>query len=108
MKKAVPGAAQRAGVSRGAGQHHFPTRAVLVAAEAEHVFRQQLPERQRRVEPLLNLLSDVHAGPRFKVAMHLWVAAVANAELKRVFAPGRGGLSRLPRRPDTAAPGPHG
>ncbi|MBE4753114.1 TetR/AcrR family transcriptional regulator [Corallococcus sp. ZKHCc1 1396] len=89
--------AERAGVSRGACQHHFPTRAVLVAAAVEHVFRQQveeilrrakdLPERRRRVEPLLNLLSDVHAGPLFKAATHLWVAAVADAELKALLLP---------------------
>ncbi|MFP2896222.1 TetR/AcrR family transcriptional regulator [Corallococcus sp. 4LFB] len=53
--------AERAGVSRGACQHHFPTRAALVAAAVEHVFHQQveelvrrakgLPESRRRVEP---------------------------------------------------------
>ncbi|WP_233595243.1 MULTISPECIES: TetR/AcrR family transcriptional regulator [Corallococcus] len=89
--------AERAGVSRGACQHHFPTRAALVAAAVEHVFHQQveeimrrakgLPESRRRVEPLLNLLSEVHAGPLFMAATHLWVAAVADAELKALLLP---------------------
>lgn len=89
--------AERAGVSRGACQHHFPTRAALVAAAVEHVFRQQveelvrraqdLPRNRRRVEPLLNLLADVYAGPLFRAATHLWVAAVGDDELKALLPP---------------------
>lgn len=89
--------AERAGVSRGACQHHFPTRAALVAAAVEHVFHQQLeeiarrakglPQSRRRVEPLLNLLYDIYAGPLFTAATHLWVAAVADAELKALLLP---------------------
>lgn len=89
--------AERAGVSRGACQHHFPTRAALVAAAVEHVFHQQveeigrrakaLPQSRRRVEPLLNLLYDVYAGPLFTAATHLWVAAVADPELKALLLP---------------------
>ncbi|PTL80297.1 TetR/AcrR family transcriptional regulator [Vitiosangium sp. GDMCC 1.1324] len=89
--------AERAGVSRGACQHHFPTRAALVAAAVEHVFHQQteeiarrakgLPQSRRRVEPLLNLLSDVYAGPLFTAATHLWVAAVVDKELKALLLP---------------------
>ena len=89
--------AERAGVSRGACQHHFPTRAALVTAAVEHVFRQQveeiarrakeLPSSQRRVEPLLNLLADVYAGRLFTAATQLWVAAVADAELKAQLLP---------------------
>lgn len=89
--------AERAGVSRGACQHHFPTRAALVAAAVEHVFRQQseeivrrakdLPKNQRRVEPLLNLLADVYTGPLFRAATQLWVAAVTDEELKAQLLP---------------------
>lgn len=89
--------AERAGVSRGACQHHFPTRAALVAAAVEHVFRQQseeivrrakeLPKSQRRVEPLLSLLADVYTGPLFRAATHLWVAAVTDEELKTKLLP---------------------
>ena len=89
--------AERAGVSRGACQHHFPTRAALVAAAVEHVFREQveelvrraqrLPKSRRRVEPLLNLLADVYAGPLFTAATHLWVAAGADAQLKALLLP---------------------
>lgn len=89
--------AERAGVSRGACQHHFPTRAALVAAAVEHVFQQQveefvrrakaLPKSQRRVEPLLNLLADVYTGPIFRAATQLWVAAVTDEELKAQLLP---------------------
>ncbi|WP_224362158.1 TetR/AcrR family transcriptional regulator [Hyalangium versicolor] len=89
--------AERAGVSRGACQHHFPTRAELVAAAVEHVFQQQveelvrrakeLPKNQRRIEPLLNLLADVFTGPLFRAATHLWVAAVTDEELKTQLLP---------------------
>ena len=93
----IGGVAKKAGVSRGACQHHFPTRTALVSAAVEHVFREQveelarraksLPKSRRKLEPLLNLLAEVYAGPLFTAATQLWVAAVADAELKALLLP---------------------
>ncbi|MDF3300491.1 TetR/AcrR family transcriptional regulator [Streptomyces tropicalis] len=75
--------AERAGVSRGAAQHHFPTREDLFTAAVEYVaeerstaLRDLFPEgaagdRQAVVAALV----DLYTGPLFRAALHLWVAA---------------------------------
>jgi AcrR family transcriptional regulator len=85
--------AARAGVSRGAAQHHFPTRADLFAAAVEYMtevrlaeIRQQataLPSRAGRTEAIVGLLADVYAGPLFRAALHLWVAASTEEPLRQ-------------------------
>src|SRR5688500_136577 len=75
----------RAGVSRGAQLHHFPTKNDLVLAAIDHLttLRAQevtpdgdLPDagvaRARRV---LEQLSELFTGPTFQAALELWVAA---------------------------------
>ncbi|WP_044890226.1 TetR/AcrR family transcriptional regulator [Myxococcus hansupus] len=89
--------AERAGVSRGACQHHFPTRADLVAAAVEYVGHQQveavirkadkLPADARRTEAILHMLAGIYLSPVFTAAVQLWVAAVADAELRAQLAP---------------------
>ncbi|WP_329460276.1 TetR/AcrR family transcriptional regulator [Streptomyces sp. NBC_01497] len=74
--------AERAGVSRGAAQHHFPTREDLFVAAVEYMaeersraLRALLPpgpsHRAEAVEGLVGL----YTGPLFRAALHLWVAA---------------------------------
>ncbi|CAM5343157.1 MULTISPECIES: TetR/AcrR family transcriptional regulator [Streptomyces] len=71
--------AERAGVSRGAAQHHFPTREDLFTAAVEYVaeerstaLRALAPEgRAQAVEALV----DLYTGDLFRAALHLWVAA---------------------------------
>ena len=85
--------AARAGVSRGAAQHHFPTRADLFAAAVEYMtevrlaeIRQQataLPSGAGRTEAIVGLLADVYAGPLFRAALHLWVAASTEEPLRQ-------------------------
>jgi AcrR family transcriptional regulator len=85
--------AARAGVSRGAAQHHFPTRADLFAAAVEYMtevrlaeIRQQatgLPSGAERTEAIIGLLADVYAGPLFRAALHLWVAASTEETLRQ-------------------------
>jgi len=89
--------AERAGVSRGACQHHFPTRADLVAAAVEYVGSQQveevlrrsarLPTDERRTEAILHMLAGVYLSPLFTAAVQLWVAAVADPELRAQLTP---------------------
>lgn len=85
--------AARAGVSRGAAQHHFPTRADLFAAAVEYMTEVRLAEIRRqagalpggagRTEAIVGMLADVHTGPLFRAALHLWVAASTEEPLRR-------------------------
>src|SRR5215211_2132578 len=71
--------AERAGVSRGAQLHHYPTRAELVVAAVEHVGRalvdlmldaaKDLPSGPQRTEAVLQLLGDFYSGPLFVAAL---------------------------------------
>jgi AcrR family transcriptional regulator len=85
--------ATRAGVSRGAAQHHFPTRADLFAAAVEYMtevrleeIRAQaagLPSGGGRTEAIVSMLADVYTGPLFRAALHLWVAASTEEPLRQ-------------------------
>lgn len=89
--------AERAGVSRGAAQHHFPTREVLLAAAVEMVGEAQLTELRgraaelpagpSRTEAVVSMLLNLYAGPRFRAAMHLWVAASTDEALRATLVP---------------------
>lgn len=71
--------AERAGVSRGAAQHHFPTREDLFTAAVEYVAEQRstalrsLAAQDRAA--VVAALVDLYTGPLFRAALHLWVAA---------------------------------
>ncbi|WP_080512508.1 TetR/AcrR family transcriptional regulator [Rhodococcus opacus] len=72
------GIARRAGVSRGAQLHHFPTKESLVVAAVEHLVDKRMEEilaaevdAGRGVE----VLADAFSGPLFYAALELWVAA---------------------------------
>ncbi|MGH4029628.1 TetR/AcrR family transcriptional regulator [Actinomycetota bacterium Odt1-20B] len=77
--------AERAGVSRGAAQHHFPTREDLFTAAVEYVAEQRsgalraLPA-QDRAAAVAGLV-DLFTGPLFRAALHLWVAASNEQQL---------------------------
>src|SRR5947209_10129289 len=70
---------ERAGVSRGAQVHHFPTKAQLVAEAVGHLTRRMsadlarrldtLPSGARRLDAALDLLWRVHSGPLFQAAV---------------------------------------
>ncbi|MFF2846959.1 TetR/AcrR family transcriptional regulator [Streptomyces sp. NPDC058001] len=93
--------AERAGVSRGAAQHHFPTREDLFTAAVEYVAQERstalralFPERSgtgtstgpgrgagdRRA--VVVALVDLYTGPLFRAALHLWVAASDEDQLR--------------------------
>src|SRR5699024_5054007 len=89
--------AGRAGVSRGAAQHHFPTREDLVVAAVERMATQQveelrdraarLPHGPDRAERIATMLLELYTGPMFRAALHLWVAAASDESLRAVVAP---------------------
>jgi AcrR family transcriptional regulator len=76
---------ERAGVSRGAQLHHFPTKNDLVVAAVEHLTdvrgadlaaaAERLPTGKRRTRAVLQMLADHFTGPVFTAALELWVAA---------------------------------
>ncbi|WP_248510280.1 TetR/AcrR family transcriptional regulator [Streptomyces sp. D2-8] len=82
--------AERAGVSRGAAQHHFPTREDLFTAAVEYVaeerstaLRALFPEGAAGDRhAVVAALVDLYTGPLFRAALHLWVAASNEEQLR--------------------------
>ncbi|WP_432068446.1 TetR/AcrR family transcriptional regulator [Streptomyces sp. C10-9-1] len=78
--------AERAGVSRGAAQHHFPTREDLFTAAVEYVAEErsgalrELAPRDR--SEVVAALVDLYTGPLFRAALQLWVAASDEEQLR--------------------------
>lgn len=100
--------AERAGVSRGAAQHHFPTREDLVAGLVGHMSevrtdeidaaRSSLKAGRRRTEAVLTVLVELYNGPLFRAALHLWVAAAADEALRAQIGPLEAQLGRQAHR----------
>lgn len=86
---------QRAGVSRGAQLHHFPTKQDLVVAAVEFLGERRreelrgtdLPEGEGRTRAVLEVLAAQFVAPVFFAALELWVAARTDPELKEQVAP---------------------
>jgi AcrR family transcriptional regulator len=84
--------ARRAGVTVGAVQHHFASKAELMAAALQHLgdrmaddFLAHPPgagEPRERVAEMLDRVWEVHRGPLFEAGTELWVAARTDAELR--------------------------
>ncbi|WP_436500654.1 TetR/AcrR family transcriptional regulator [Actinokineospora sp. HUAS TT18] len=87
----------RAGVSRGAQQHHFTTKAELMAAALEHLFDRliaevttaasALPPGRERLIKGIDLLWEAYSGTLSTAAMELWVAARTDEELRGTLLP---------------------
>jgi AcrR family transcriptional regulator len=81
---------RRAGVSRGALLHHFPTRESLVVAAVSHLVEQRLEEilsRPRTGDEDLEILVEAFSGPLFEAALELWVAARTDESLRTALIP---------------------
>jgi AcrR family transcriptional regulator len=86
----------RAGVSRGRLLHHFPSRALLLVAAAEHLSTTLLEDTRRRAADLMadeppgpervgraiDLMWTTFQEPPFWAAMELWTAARTDPELR--------------------------
>ncbi|MGH3948986.1 MAG: TetR/AcrR family transcriptional regulator [Pseudonocardiaceae bacterium] len=89
--------AERAGVSRGAAQHHFPTREDMVGAAVNYVHEVQVEELQAlavrlpadatRADAVVRALLNLYTGSTFRAALHLWVAASTDQRLGALVAP---------------------
>lgn len=82
---------ERAGVSRGAQLHHFPTKASLVTTAVEHLFERrrtellesaaELPVQADRSQQVIDLLWQIVSGSTFYAWLELVVAARTEPEL---------------------------
>lgn len=83
---------QRAGVSRGAQVHHFPTKTSLVTSALSHVFDGlhaefrgavgALPADERRGDAAIDRLWDLVSGPTFYAWLELLVASRTDPDLR--------------------------
>lgn len=86
---------ERAGVSRGAQLHHFPSKADLLAGAVEHLAEIRADELAAKAATLapgdrravLRMLADHFTSPVFDAALELWVAARTDDELHTAVAP---------------------
>lgn len=89
--------AARAGVSRGAAQHHFPTRGDLVTAAIRHMTEVRLaelrttleapPDGSNRTRWALDRLTGLYTTTLFTAALHVWTEAAVDAELRAQVIP---------------------
>jgi len=88
---------ERAGVSRGAQVHHFPTKAELVAEAVRRLAERRLteirdqvaalPQGRKRTGATLDLIWNQHSGPLFAATMELWVAGRTDPQLRASLIP---------------------
>jgi AcrR family transcriptional regulator len=89
--------AEQAGVSRGAAQHHFPTREDLITAALQFMFDSRvalirvrstdLPDGPGRTEAVIVRMADYFTDPLFRAALQVWTAAAADDALKQRILP---------------------
>lgn len=87
--------ADRAGVSRGAQTHHYPTKRHLVIAAIEQLFDDQargfaeafelVPASERTFERAIDALWEIATGPAYAAVLELVVAARTDDELRAVL-----------------------
>jgi AcrR family transcriptional regulator len=88
--------ADRAGVTRGAQVHHFPTKADLVTSAIRHLAQKRTEVAMAELDRLrassdpvgdaLQLMWEMHQGPVFSATVELWVASRTDPELRRQMA----------------------
>jgi AcrR family transcriptional regulator len=95
---------ERAGISRGAQQHHFRQKSELVADAVRHLAAERtaelsrraslLPDGAERLEGVVDLLWESFTGDLFQAALELWVAARTDAELRTILLPVEADVAR--------------
>jgi len=96
--------AARAGVSRGAAQHYFPTRELLFEAAVDHIGQRRMAELKRaatdlptgpgRTEAVLTALVSIYTGASFRAALQVWTAASSEPTLRVQLVPLEAELGR--------------
>ncbi|MGE0706827.1 MAG: TetR/AcrR family transcriptional regulator [Planctomycetota bacterium] len=91
----TPEVCRRAGVSRGAQLHHFPTRASLLAAAVEHLFERRHAEfrasladaqGEARLSAALGALWEIYRGETLEAWLELVIASRSDPELHAAVA----------------------
>jgi len=87
----------KAGVSRGALVHHFPSMEDLLVGAIQHVARRQLDQLRLALASLadgrderdqtVHLLHSFMSGPLFLAGLELWLAARTNPSLRTALVP---------------------
>ena len=107
--------AARAGVSRGAAQHHFPTREALVTATLEQIFADLTAVTSEttatepagdRIAAVVDRAVAIYTGKEFKAALQVWAAAASDPALRELILPLEAKFARAAHRMTVAALGP--
>ncbi|MFT4088961.1 MAG: TetR/AcrR family transcriptional regulator [Gordonia sp. (in: high G+C Gram-positive bacteria)] len=96
--------AEEAHVSRGAAQHHFPTREALFTAVVEQMYETMIDDAVRsipetltgseRIAAVVDQAVGIYTGAPFKAALQVWTAAASDETLAAVIRPLEGKLGR--------------
>ncbi|WP_067838063.1 TetR/AcrR family transcriptional regulator [Nocardia lijiangensis] len=103
--------AERAGVSRGAAQHHFPTREDLITGALEYMFDTRMDQATAeartvadvaegvgRTEAVVAGLVESYTSPLFKAALQVWTHAAADPVLRERIVPLEAKFGRIAHR----------
>jgi AcrR family transcriptional regulator len=108
--------AERAGVSRGAAQHHFPTREDLITAALEYMFDTRMAHSTAesaalaaasahtaaadpaRTEAVVAHLVESYTTTLFKAALQVWTHAAADPALRERIVPLEARFGRVSHR----------
>lgn len=110
----VAAVAERAGVSRGAAQHHFPTREALITAVLEQIFddlatsadqSRAVPADADPVTAAVEHAVAMYTGTEFKAALQIWAAAASDAALRSLILPMEAKFARAAHRSTMAVLG---
>lgn len=125
----VAAVAERAGVSRGAAQHHFPTRETLITAALEQVFEDmtasasaavsQNPDGENpagepsdagmaRIAAAVERAVAIYTGKEFKAALQVWAAAASDVALRELILPMEAKFARAAHQMTVTALDPGG
>lgn len=102
----VSSVAQLAGVSRGATQHHFPTRDALIEATIDEFFAERTHQLRNAVAELrpgpdgapvgevLQLIFGFFTNELFHAAVQVWAGAASDDSLRQIILPAEERYSR--------------
>lgn len=96
-RTSVQGICAKAGVSKGALQHHYTSKSELMAAAVRHLTErlkqqrldtvEQLPAGADRVSAAIDMLWESYSGTLATAVTELWVAARTDPELRAAIRP---------------------
>ncbi|GAC67793.1 TetR/AcrR family transcriptional regulator [Gordonia soli] len=115
----VAAVAENAGVSRGAAQHHFPTREALITAALEQMFDELTTSASARpgglpapgpdrIRAVVERAVAIYTGTEFKAALQVWAAAASDPTLRELILPMEEKFARAAHRMTVLALDPTG